>query len=41
MLKEGVYFAPSRFEAGFVSSAHCIADIQKTIDAAERVFKAL
>ena len=38
MLKEGVYFAPSRFEAGFVSSAHTIDDIQSTIDAAERVF---
>ncbi len=38
MLQEGVYFAPSRFEAGFVSSAHTMADIQATVDAATRVF---
>ncbi len=39
MLKEGVYFAPSRFEAGFVSSAHSEQDIQNTVDAAQRVFE--
>ena len=38
MLDAGVYFAPSAFEAGFVSSAHTDADIQFTLDAALRVF---
>jgi glutamate-1-semialdehyde 2,1-aminomutase len=37
MLQEGVYFAPSAFEAGFVSSAHTTADIEATIAAARRV----
>jgi len=41
MLEQGVYLAPSAFEAGFVSSAHTGADIQATIDAAERVFAGL
>jgi glutamate-1-semialdehyde 2,1-aminomutase len=39
MLKQGVYFAPSAFEAGFVSAAHSDLDIQKTIDAADNVFQ--
>jgi glutamate-1-semialdehyde 2,1-aminomutase len=38
MLKEGVYFAPSAFEAGFVSAAHTAADIETTMAAARRVF---
>ncbi|VVC76633.1 Glutamate-1-semialdehyde 2,1-aminomutase [Aquicella siphonis] len=38
MLDEGVYFAPSAFEAGFVSSAHGNAEIEKTLKAAEKVF---
>jgi glutamate-1-semialdehyde 2,1-aminomutase len=38
MLGEGIYFAPSAFEAGFVSSAHTAADIDATIAAARRVF---
>jgi len=38
MLEEGVYLAPSAFEAGFVSAAHTDADIDATIAAAERVF---
>lgn len=37
MLEEGIYFAPSMFEAGFISSAHQLADIQATQTAAERV----
>ncbi|GLT69256.1 hypothetical protein SLA2020_414190 [Shorea laevis] len=37
MLEEGVYFAPSQFEAGFTSLAHTSEDIQKTIAAAEKV----
>jgi glutamate-1-semialdehyde 2,1-aminomutase len=39
MLQEGVYFAPSAFEAGFVSAAHGDAQIDKTLAAAERVFE--
>ena len=38
MLTEGVYLAPSAFEAGFVSAAHSEADIERTLAAAERVF---
>ncbi|KAK2965721.1 hypothetical protein RJ640_022248 [Escallonia rubra] len=41
MLEEGVYFAPSQFEAGFTSLAHTSEDIQRTIAAAENVFKLL
>ena len=38
MLEEGIYFAPSSFEAGFVSSAHSDMVIRKTLQAAERIF---
>ncbi len=38
MLAEGVYLAPSAFEAGFMSSAHAEADIDATATAARRVF---
>jgi glutamate-1-semialdehyde 2,1-aminomutase len=38
MLEEGVYLAPSAFEAGFVSAAHSDDDIQRTINAARRSF---
>jgi len=41
MLREGVYLAPSAFEAGFVSAAHSDADIAETLDKAEKVFKTL
>ncbi|MFY8298361.1 glutamate-1-semialdehyde 2,1-aminomutase [Pseudoalteromonas sp. SS15] len=41
MLEEGVYLAPSAFEAGFVSSMHTDADIVETIAAAAKVFKKL
>jgi len=41
MLREGIYLAPSAFEAGFVSSAHSDADIAATLDAASRVFATL
>jgi glutamate-1-semialdehyde 2,1-aminomutase len=39
MLEEGVYFAPSQFEAGFVSTAHSAADIEKTVKSAAKVMK--
>ncbi|AEC22036.1 glutamate-1-semialdehyde 2,1-aminomutase [Pusillimonas sp. T7-7] len=41
MLIRGVHFAPSAFEAGFISGAHDDAVIQATLDAAEEVFAKL
>lgn len=41
MLERGVHFAPSAFEAGFVSSAHDDDVIQTTLDYAEQVFAEL
>ncbi|MEO1918089.1 MAG: glutamate-1-semialdehyde 2,1-aminomutase [Candidatus Thioglobus sp.] len=41
MLEEGIYMAPSAYEAGFVSSAHSDEDIQATIDVTGRVFAKL
>jgi glutamate-1-semialdehyde 2,1-aminomutase len=41
MLEEGVYFAPSAFEAGFMSIAHSPADIDATIAAALKTFPSL
>ena len=41
MLQQGVYLAPSAYEAGFVSSAHTSEDIQATLLAAEKVFNTL
>jgi glutamate-1-semialdehyde 2,1-aminomutase len=41
MLVKGVYFAPSAFEAGFVSATHDDAVIGETLDAAEEVFAEL
>jgi len=38
MLAEGVHFAPSAFEAGFVSAAHDEAVIDRTLEIAETVF---
>ena len=38
MLARGVYFAPSAFEAGFISSAHGDAEIEATLDAARAAF---
>ncbi len=38
MLEEGVYLAPSAFEAGFVSAAHTDEHIGATLEAAERAF---
>ncbi len=37
MLERGSYFAPSQFEAAFVSTAHTAADIDRTIGAARDV----
>lgn len=41
MLDEGFYFAPSAFEAGFVSAAHQPDDIKATVSAARKVFAAI
>lgn len=41
MLNEGVYFAPSAFEAGFTSSAHGDIEIELTLKAAEKAFLCL
>lgn len=41
MLDEGVYFAPSQFEAGFMSAAHSAADIEQTVRAAAKVMRTL
>ncbi|MDU2730545.1 MULTISPECIES: glutamate-1-semialdehyde 2,1-aminomutase [Pantoea] len=41
MLEEGVYLAPSAFEAGFMSLAHSAEDIDRTVDAARRCFAKL
>ena len=39
MLAEGVYLAPSQFEAMFVSFSHTEKDIDETLEKAEKVFK--
>ena len=39
MLDEGVYLAPSQFEAGFISTAHTDELIERTIEAASAAFK--
>jgi glutamate-1-semialdehyde 2,1-aminomutase len=41
MLDARVYFAPSAFEAGFLSAAHSALDIDATIAAAQRIFPGL
>jgi len=41
MLDEGVYLAPSQFEAGFVSTAHDNAIVEQTIAAAKKAFEGL
>lgn len=40
MLEEGIYLAPSQFEAGFVSTAHDVIDIDRTLEAAGRALAA-
>ena len=41
MLEQGVYLAPSQFEAAFLSTAHSAQDVEKTIRAAHAAFKKL
>jgi len=40
MLAQGIYLAPSQFEAGFVSAAHSDADIDRTLEAAAKALVA-
>ncbi len=40
MLEQGIYLAPSQFEAGFVSLAHSDEDIEKTVQASYKAFEA-
>jgi len=41
MLEQGVYLAPSQFEAGFISTAHGDTEIDKTVAAAKKAFSSL
>jgi glutamate-1-semialdehyde 2,1-aminomutase len=41
MLDQGIYLAPSPFEAGFVTTAHGDAEIDQTLEAARRAFRKL
>jgi glutamate-1-semialdehyde 2,1-aminomutase len=41
MLARGIYLAPSAYEAGFVSAAHGVAEIEATLAAAREAFRAL
>jgi len=41
MLQDGVFFAPSAFEAGFIGAAHSNKDIEETIAKAEKAFAKL
>jgi glutamate-1-semialdehyde 2,1-aminomutase len=41
MLAEGIYLAPSQFEAGFLSTAHTEADLEKTVNAAAKAMRGL
>lgn len=41
MLENGIYLAPSQFEAGFTSLAHTEADITRTLEVAKKVFSSL
>lgn len=41
MLKNGINLAPSKYEAWFLTSAHTESDINETLEAVDRAFKAL
>jgi glutamate-1-semialdehyde 2,1-aminomutase len=41
MLEQGIYLAPSQFEAGFISAAHSPSDIDATIRAAAKALRRL
>jgi len=39
LLNKGIYFAPSAFEAGFISLAHSQADLERTIEAFQNAIR--
>ena len=39
MLAQGIYLAPSQFEAGFISTAHSSEDIDRTVRAAVKAMR--
>ena len=41
MLDAGFYFAPSQFEAGFISTAHSVADNERSVGAAAKILRGL
>jgi glutamate-1-semialdehyde 2,1-aminomutase len=41
VLNEGIYLAPSQFEAGFISTAHTAADIDQTVTAAAKILRSM
>ena len=41
MLDSGINLAPSQYEAGFMSVAHSKDDLDQTIEAAKKAYKAL
>jgi glutamate-1-semialdehyde 2,1-aminomutase len=41
LLEQGIYLAPSQFEAGFISTAHTMADIEQTVSVAAKVMRTL
>jgi glutamate-1-semialdehyde 2,1-aminomutase len=41
MLDEGIYFAPSQFEAGFISTAHTADDLSRTVAVAAKALRRL
>ena len=38
-IKNGIYFAPSKFEAGFISTKHGVDEIYKTLEIVEKIIK--
>ena len=38
-IKNGIYFAPSKFEAGFISTKHGVDEINKTLEIVEKIIK--
>ena len=40
-LKRGVYFAPSQFETGFISTAHALEDIERTGEVVRQTLREL
>ncbi len=41
MLNQGIYLAPSAYEAGFISAAHTYKELDQTINAASKAFSKL